>query len=85
MDNARIAIASLKAELKSIHSAHVLYWIEGAEVNRAARANYFYSQNRILEIRRHLVALNSALGALGAAFTKSPIYSVDSNRQGIIN
>ena len=72
MTDARIA--TLKVELKSIHSAHVLYWIKGAEVNRADRANYFYSQNRILEIRRHVVALNSALAwqALGATFHQIP-------------
>jgi len=58
MNGARIA--SLSVELKSIHFANVLYWTAGAEVNRAARAEYFRRQGQILEIRTQLTALNSA-------------------------
>jgi len=58
MNDARIA--SLWVELKSIHFANVLYWTAGAGVNRAARAEYFRRQNRVLEIRTQLIALNSA-------------------------
>ena len=49
MNEARITV--LRAELRAIHLADVLYWAKGARANRADRAEYRLRQNRLLEIR----------------------------------
>jgi hypothetical protein len=41
----------LRAELQSIHSADVDYWMKGTEAPRTARAEYYRRQNRVLELR----------------------------------
>jgi hypothetical protein len=62
-------MAALRSELKSIHVANVLYWTKGAEVDRAARAEYFRRQDRVLEIRSQFIALDSALAWLSLRVT----------------
>lgn len=57
MSDARIV--PLKEELKFIHFADVLYWTAGAEVNRAARSEYFRRQGRVREIRTQFIMLGA--------------------------
>ncbi len=52
MNEARIT--ALRAELRAIHLADVLYWAKGARADRADRAEYRLRQNRLLEIRCEL-------------------------------
>jgi hypothetical protein len=53
MNNARVE--ALKEELKIIHFTNLLYWKAGVDVNRAARAEYFRRQDRVLELRTQFV------------------------------
>jgi len=52
MNEARIT--SLRAELRAIHLADVLYWAKGAGADKADRAEYRLRQDRLIEIRREL-------------------------------
>ncbi len=52
MNEARIT--ALRAELRAIHLADVLYWAKGARADRADRAEYRLRQNLLLEIRCEL-------------------------------
>ena len=52
MNEARIT--ALRAELRAIHLADMLYWAKGARADRADRAEYRLRQNRLLEIRCEL-------------------------------
>ncbi len=50
-------IAALKEEVNFIHFANVLYWKQGAECSREARAEYQRRQDRLREIRSEVLDL----------------------------
>jgi hypothetical protein len=59
-DSTRTArIAALKEEIHSIHAANALYWKQGENQTRAARAEYQRRQDRLEEIRSELAQLRS--------------------------
>jgi hypothetical protein len=48
---------ALKEEVNFIHFADVLYWRQGAESSREARAEYQRRQDRLREIRNEFLGL----------------------------
>ena len=50
-------IAALMEEVNFIHFANVLYWKQGAECSREARAEYQRRQDRLREIRSEVLDL----------------------------
>jgi len=49
--------AALKEEVNFIHFANVLYWRQGAQSSREARAEYQRRQDRLREIRSEVLDL----------------------------
>ena len=56
----RIRIAALNEEIHSIHAANRLYWEQGEDQSRTARAEYRRRLDRLEEIRSELAQLGPA-------------------------
>ena len=56
----KVKIAALKEEVNFIHFVDVLYWKQGAEPSRQARAEYHSRQDRLRGIRKEILDLSFA-------------------------